>query len=326
MTGLPEQAKDMLLKRIEDEVKYEAGTMIQRVTEQAQEEAKDKSRQIILQAIQRYAAEQTSDHTVSTVTIPSDDMKGRVIGREGRNIRSFEKTTGVDVIIDDTPGVVVVSCFDRPPRAARPPLSSSLGRASTRRIGVVTATSKGNGGGSAHQQGGWCRRRAPSVKPDRPDAGPPGVSHELRAERAAALDGVAYLARAIADELGLDGNIARRAGLFHDIGKAMDHEVEGSHPQIGMEFLRRFNEPEAVLNAALAHHGDVPATTPYTPIVTAADAISGSRPGARRESLERYVKRLRELEELASTVLDFHQSEVAVAVAVEPMRAVTVSR
>ena len=308
ITGLSaDQAKEMLLKRVEDEVKYEAGALIQRVTEQAQEEAKDKSRQIILQAIQRYAAEQTSDHTVSTVTIPSDDMKGRVIGREGRNIRSFEKTTGVDVIIDDTPGVVVVSCFDPVRReVARLSLERLVqdGRIHPARIEeVVAATSKEveeelmRIGKEAVQEAQLTNVAKPIVPmlgrlAFRTSYGQNVLRHSME---------VAYLAQTIADELGLDGNMARRAGLFHDIGKAMDHEVEGSHPQIGMEFLRRFNEPEAVLNAALAHHGDVPSTTAYTPIVTAADAISGSRPGARRESLERYVKRLRELEELAMT-------------------------
>jgi ribonuclease Y len=300
-----DQAKEMLLKRVEDECKYEAGAIIQRITEQTQEEAKDKGRQIILQAIQRYAAEQTSDHTVSTVTIPSDDMKGRVIGREGRNIRSFEKTTGVDVIIDDTPGVVVVSCFDPVRReVARMSLERLVqdGRIHPARIEeVVAATSKEMEeelmriGKEAVQEAQLTNVAKPIVPmlgrlSFRTSYGQNVLRHSME---------VAYLAQTIADELGLDGNMARRAGLFHDIGKAMDHEVEGSHPQIGMEFLRRFNEPEAVLNAALAHHGDVPATTPYTPIVTAADAISGSRPGARRESLERYVKRLRDLEDLA---------------------------
>src|SRR5215208_5996317 len=306
ITGMsPEQAKEMLLKRVEDEVKYEAGAIVQRVTEQAQEEAKEKGRNIILQAIQRYAAEQTSDHTVSTVTIPSDDMKGRVIGREGRNIRSFEKTTGVDVIIDDTPGVVVVSCCDPVRReVARLSLERLVqdGRIHPARIEeVVAATSKEveeellRIGKEAVQEAQLTNVAKPVVPmlgrlAFRTSYGQNVLRHSME---------VAYLAQTIADELGLDGNIARRAGLFHDIGKAMDHEVEGSHPQIGMEFLRRFNEPEPVLNAALAHHGDVPATTPYTPIVTAADAISGSRPGARRESLERYVKRLRDLEDLA---------------------------
>jgi len=300
-----DQARELLLKRVESECRLECGAMVQRITEQAQEEARDKSRQIIIQAIQRYASEQTADHTVSTVAIPSDDMKGRVIGREGRNIRAFEKATGVDVIIDDTPGVVVVSCFD-PVRREISRLSLERlvqdGRIHPARIEeVVVAVSKEMDenlvklGKEAVQEA-----NLPNVPKAvvpmlgrlhyRTSYGQNVLKHSLE---------VAYLSQVIADELGLDGLIARRAGLLHDIGKAMDHEQEGGHPQIGMEFLRRFNESEAVLNAALAHHGDVPATTPYTPIIMAADAISASRPGARRESLERYVKRLQDLEALA---------------------------
>ncbi|MGA3067302.1 MAG: ribonuclease Y [Tepidisphaeraceae bacterium] len=307
LTGLsPEAAKEMLLKRIEQECKLEAGALIQEIMEKAQDEAKERSRQIVLQAIQRYAAEQTSDHTVSTVSIPSDDMKGRVIGREGRNIRSFEKTTGVDVIIDDTPGVVVVSCFDPVRReVARISLERLVqdGRIHPARIEeVVAATSKEMEeelvrlGKEAAQEANL--QVAKPIIPMlgrlafRTSYGQNVLKHSLE---------VAYLSQVIADELGLDGTLARRAGLLHDIGKAMDHEQEGGHPQLGMEFLRRFDEPEAVLNAALAHHGDVPSTTVYTPIVMAADAISASRPGARRESLERYVKRLQELEDLAMT-------------------------
>jgi ribonuclease Y len=301
-----DQAKDMLLKRIESECRQEAGALIQQITEQAQEEAKDKSRMIVLQAIQRYAAEHTSDHTVSTVAIPSDDMKGRVIGREGRNIRSFEKATGVDVIIDDTPGVVVVSCFDPVRREiARMSLEKLVqdGRIHPARIEeIVVQTSKEMDeeliklGKEAVQEANIAsvnRQVIPMLGrlAFRTSYGQNVLKHSIE---------VAYLAQMMADELGLDGTMARRAGLFHDIGKAMDHEQEGGHPQIGMDFLRKFNEPEAVLNAALAHHGDVPATTPYTPLIMAADAISASRPGARRESLERYVKRLRELEELAT--------------------------
>jgi ribonucrease Y len=300
-----EQAKEMLLRRIEEESRAEAGEIIQRITEQAQEEAKDKSRQIILAAIQKYAAEQTADHTVSTVTIPSDDMKGRVIGREGRNIRSFEKATGVDVIIDDTPGVVVVSCFDPVRRQiARISLERLVqdGRIHPARIEEIVATASKEMDEELTRIGKEAVQEAnlPNIaKPIVPMLGRLGyrtsygqnvLRHSLE---------VAYLAQTIADELGLDGQLARRAGLLHDIGKAMDHETEGGHPQIGMEFLRRFNEPEAVLNAAAGHHGDVPATTPYTAIIMAADAISASRPGARRESLERYVKRLRDLEDLA---------------------------
>src|SRR5215208_1394271 len=228
ITGLsPDQAREMLLKRVEDEVKYEAG--------------------------------QTSDDTVSTVTIPSDDMKGRVIGREGRNIRSFEKTTGVDVIIDDTPGVVVVSCFDPVRReVARMSLERLVqdGRIHPARIEeVVAATSKEMEeellriGKEAVQEAQLTNGAKPIVPmlgrlAFRTSYGQNVLRHSME---------VAYLAQTMADELGLDGNIARRAGLLHDIGKAMDHETEGGHPQIGMEFLKKFNESEAVLNACEGH-------------------------------------------------------------------------
>jgi ribonucrease Y len=305
MTNLsPDQAREMLLKRIEDECRLEAGALIQRITEQAQDEAKEKSRQIIIQAIQRYAAEQSTDHTVSTVAIPSDDMKGRVIGREGRNIRSFEKATGVDVIIDDTPGVVVVSCFDPVRReVARMSLERLVqdGRIHPARIEEVVVNTNKEMEEELVRIGKEAAQEANLQLPKpvipmlgrlsfRTSYGQNVLKHSLE---------VAYITQVMAAELGLDPVLARRAGLLHDIGKAMDHEQEGGHPQLGKEFLRRFDEPEAVLNAAEAHHGDIPATTPYTPLVMAADAISASRPGARRESLERYVKRLQELEDIA---------------------------
>lgn len=301
-----DQAKSLLLQRLEDEYRGECGELIRKMTEQAQEEAREKSREIIVQAIQRYAADQTAEHTVSSVSIPNDEMKGRVIGREGRNIRAFEKATGVDVIIDDTPGVVIVSCFD-PVRRQVAKLSLEKlvadGRIHPARIEeLVAATNKemeeellrlGKQAAQDAQLPNLPRPIIPMLGrlAFRTSYGQNVLKHSLE---------VAYLTQVMADELGLDGTIARRAGLLHDIGKAMDHEQEGGHPQIGMEFLRRFNESEAVLNACLAHHGDVPPTTPYTPLVMAADAISASRPGARRESLERYIKRLQELEELAT--------------------------
>ncbi len=303
----PEAAKELLLKRIEDDCRLEAGALIQKITEQAQEEAKEKSRQIILQAIQRYASDHTSDHTVSTVQIPSDDMKGRVIGREGRNIKSFEKATGVDVIIDDTPGVVVVSCFDPVRReVARISLERLVqdGRIHPARIEEIVAATTSEMDEELIRIGKEAVQEAnlPNIaKPILPMLGRLAYRTSYGQNVLKHSMEVAYLSQMIADELGLDGQLARRAGLLHDIGKAMDHEVEGGHPQIGYEFLRKFNESEAVLNAALAHHGDSPATTPYTPIVASADAISASRPGARRESLERYIKRLQELEELAMT-------------------------
>lgn len=307
VTGMtPESARELLLKRIEEECRGEAGALILRITEKAQEEAREKAGQIILQAIQRYAAEQTCDHTVSTVAIPSDDMKGRVIGREGRNIRTFEKATGVDVIIDDTPGVVVVSCFDPVRREiARQSLEKLVqdGRIHPARIEELVAQTSKEMDENLLRIGREAIAEANVgniPKPLIPVLGRLGYRTSYGQNVLRHSIEVAYISQIIADELGLDGALARRCGLLHDIGKAMDHEQEGGHPQIGADFLKRFNEPEAVVNAALAHHGDIAATTPYTPIVTAADAISASRPGARRESLERYIKRLEELEALAT--------------------------
>jgi ribonuclease Y len=306
ITGMtPEQAREILLQRVESECRHEAGALIQKITEDAQEEAKEKARMITLQAIQRYASEQTCDHTVSTVEIPSDDMKGRVIGREGRNIRAFEKSTGVDVIIDDTPGVVIVSCFDPVRREiARRSLEKLIqdGRIHPARIEeLVEQTTK-------EMEEQLLRLGREAVQEANIPNIPKGIIPMLGRLAYRTSYGqnvlrhsmeVAYISQVIADELGLDGTIARRAGLLHDIGKAMDHETEGGHPQIGKDFLKKFNESEAVLNACEGHHGDVPATTAYTPIIMAADAISASRPGARRESLDRYIKRLQELEGIA---------------------------
>lgn len=304
LTG--EQAREIFLKHVEEECQSDAGEIIRRSVEAAQDEAKEKSRTIILEAIQRYAAEQTADHTVASIQIADDAMKGRVIGREGRNIRSFEKATGVDVIIDDTPGVVGLSCFDPVRREiARLSLERLIadGRIHPGRIEevVLAATEEMEetlidlGKTAAHNA------HAPNLPRQvipllgrlhyRTSYGQNVLKHSQE---------VAHLAQVMADELGLDGTLARRAGLLHDLGKAMDHEAEGGHPEIGANLLRKLGEPEAVINAAAAHHGDVPATTPYTPLIMAADAISASRPGARRESLERYIKRLKELENLAA--------------------------
>lgn len=301
-----DQAKELLFHRIEDECRSDVGQIVQKYVQQAEEEGKEKARMIILGSIQRYAADQTADHTVSAVNIPDDAMKGRVIGREGRNIRAFEKTTGVDVIIDDTPGVVVVSCFDPVRREiARMSLERLVqdGRIHPARIEEVHAAATKEMEETLIKVGKQAAQEAHHPNVPRPiipmlgrlsfrtSYGQNVLKHSLE---------VAYLAQMMADELGLDGELARRCGLLHDIGKAMDHEQEGGHPLIGMEFLKKFNEPEAVLNATWGHHGDVPATTPYTPLIMAADAMSASRPGARRESLERYIKRLQELEDLAT--------------------------
>lgn len=301
-----EDARELLLKNLEDECEHEMNSLIQRKLEAAEENCQNKSREIISAAIQRYAAEQTYEATVSTVDIPNDDMKGRVIGREGRNIRAFEKATGVDVIVDDTPGVIVVSAFD-PIRRETARLSMEKliqdGRIHPTRIEEIVVST-----GKEVKQKVFQLGKEAAVEADvrglnnkilsmigalhyRTSYGQNVLRHSIE---------VAYLSQVMADELGLDGSVARRAGLLHDIGKAMDHEVEGGHPAIGANYLRRFNESSVVLNCVEAHHGDIAADNPYTPLVTAADAISASRPGARRETLERYIKRLEKLEEIAS--------------------------
>ncbi|MEE9211570.1 MAG: ribonuclease Y [Phycisphaeraceae bacterium] len=301
-----EDARKEALRLVEQEVQHEAAVVIQREMERAEEECKENAQRITLQAIQRYASEHTADSTVSTVNIPSDDMKGRVIGREGRNIRAFEKATGVDVIVDDTPGVVVVSCFDTVRRAVAAESLKKLlddGRIHPARIEEVVE----------QMQKEVQQRIVKFGKDATIEANIPGL-HPKISEMMGRLHyrtsygqnilrhsmEVAYLCQVIADELGLDGGIARRCGYLHDIGKAMDHDTEGGHPTIGTEFCKRHGENETVLNAIAGHHNDIPATTPYTPIVMAADAISGARPGARRETLEKYVKRLEQLEGIAT--------------------------
>ena len=301
------EAKELLLKRLEDECEHEMSALIQRKLDETTEMAVEKSREVISSAIQRYAAEHTCEVTVSTVEIPSDDMKGRIIGREGRNIRAFEKATGVDVIVDDTPGMIVVSGFSPVRReVARLSMERLIqdGRIHPSRIEELVAQTKKEINVKLLQLG-----KDASVETNirglnnkilsllgalnyRTSYGQNVLRHSVE---------VAFLAQVMADELGLDGSLARRAGLLHDIGKAIDHDVEGNHPTIGTNFLKRFGESPVVLNAVAGHHGDVPPDNPYTPLVAAADAISASRPGARRETLERYIKRLEKLEEIANS-------------------------
>jgi len=301
-----DEAKELLLKNLEDECEHEMSTLIARKVEEANEAADEKSREIINTAIQRYAAEQTCEVTVSTVDIPNDDMKGRIIGREGRNIRAFEKATGVDVIVDDTPGMIVVSGFNPVRReVARLSMERLIqdGRIHPSRIEeLVTQTRKdvnikllqlGKDAAVETNVRGLSNKVLSMIGAlnFRTSYGQNVLRHSVE---------VAYLTQVMAEELGLDGSIARRAGLLHDIGKAIDHDVEGNHPTIGANYLKRFNESPVVLNAVAGHHGDVLADNPYTPLVAAADAISASRPGARRETLERYIKRLEKLEEIAN--------------------------
>jgi ribonuclease Y len=300
-----DEARTMLLSRIEKDMEQETAQLIERRLDEARDTAEVQAREVIVTAIQRYAAEHTCDSTVSTVDIPSDDMKGRVIGREGRNIRAFEKATGVDVIVDDTPGVVVVSAFDPVRReVARRSLEKLIqdGRIHPTRIEEIVSNTDKEVQKQLQEYGKQAiidsniRTLHPKLVPllgrlhFRTSYGQNVLKHCME---------VAYVSQVIAEELGLNGQTARRCGLLHDIGKAIDHEVEGSHPAIGADLCRRYGEKEEVCNAVAGHHGDVEVTSIYTPIVSAADAVSASRPGARRESLERYIQRLQKLEEVA---------------------------
>ncbi len=302
-----DQAQAMLLERLERELADEVAVRIQKHEEMLKGTCEEKARRIVGIAIQRYAAEHTADTTVSTVDIPSDDMKGRIIGREGRNIRTFEKCTGVDVIVDDTPGVVIVSAFDNIRReTARLALAKLIqdGRIHPSRIEeVVTETTQEmekhilEVGRQAVQEANVGALHEKLVQllgrlKFRTSYSQNVLQHSLE---------VAHLCGMMAEELKLDGRLARRCGLLHDVGKAADHEMEGGHPKIGAELAKRYGETsKEVLHAIVGHHDDVTIDHVYTVLVAAADAISAARPGARRETLEKYVKRLEELEAVAS--------------------------
>jgi ribonuclease Y len=308
ITGLNrEQAEILLLKRLESELSDEVASRIQKHEERLKSIAEERAREILLSALQRYAASHTADTTVSTVDIPSDDMKGRIIGREGRNIRTFEKCTGVDVIVDDTPGVVIVSAFDNVRReTARLALTRLIqdGRIHPSRIEEVVKETQEEMEKHILEIGRQAVVEA-NVNPVhdklmqllgrlrfRTSYSQNVLQHSLE---------VAHLCGLMADELGLNGQLARRCGLLHDVGKAADHEMEGGHPKVGAELAKRYGETsKEVLHAILGHHDDVTVDHIYTVLVAAADAISASRPGARRETLEKYVKRLEELEAVAS--------------------------
>jgi len=300
------QAKELLLERVAENARVEMGRVTRKIVEDAEDEAKDEAKEILINAIQRYANELTSESTVRTVAIPSDDMKGRIIGREGRNIRAIEAATGADIIVDDTPGVIVVSCFDKVRQTIAVRSLEVLvtdGRMHPTRIEEVVEKVKSEvqekivkAGKDAVVELGLKGIHPKIIEAMgrltyRTSYGQNVLNHSIE---------VAYLSQIIADQLGLDGKLARRCGFLHDIGKAMDHEMEGGHPKIGMDFARQYGEKdEEVLNAIGAHHADMPATTWYTPIVMAADAVSAARPGARRESMERYIQRLNDLQDIA---------------------------
>ena len=301
----PEEAREILLRRVEGELSHEMGGLILKHEQTLRETANQKSREVLATAIQRYAAAHTAETTVSTVDIPTDDMKGRIIGREGRNIRAFEKATGVDVIVDDTPGIVIVSAFDNVRReTAKLALEKLIldGRIHPTRIDEIVAETQVEMDRHIRQLGQVAAQ----------EANVPGL-HEKLLDYLGRLKfrtsysqnvlkhsiEVAYLTGLLAEEIGLNGALGRRCGLLHDIGKAADHEMEGGHPAIGGDLTRRYGEPKEVVHAALGHHDDLRVDSPYTVLVAAADAISASRPGARRESLDKYVRRLEDLEALA---------------------------
>ena len=302
-----EQAKSYLLSQLEDELAHEKSVKIMEYQEQLKEEADDKARNIISLSIQRLAAEQVAEATISVVPLPNDEMKGRIIGREGRNIRAIETLTGVDLIIDDTPEAITLSCFEPVRReVARIALERLIsdGRIHPARIEEtvekarreVDATIKKEGERAVLEVG------IHNIHPElvkmlgrlryRTSYGQNVLNHSIE---------VAYLAGTMASELGIDPTLAKRAGLLHDIGKAIDHEVEGTHIQIGVDLARKYKESDAVIHAIHAHHGDVEAKTIVACLVQAADALSAARPGARRENVENYIKRLQKLEEVASS-------------------------
>jgi len=300
-----EEARRICLERTRQQVESECQEMISQRLARAQEEAEQKARTIIVNAIERCSAQSTSETTVSTIELPTDELKGRIIGREGRNIRAFEKATGVDVIVDDTPGVIVLSGFDSVRReAARIGMERLIadGRIHPGRIEEVVGNAIQDVNRLIIQTGKEvCYDLGLGSIADplkemigrlrfRTSFGQNALQHSIE---------VAELAGLMAGELNLDVNLARRCGLLHDIGKAFDHEHEGSHAQLGAQEARRRGEREEVVNAIAAHHEECDATSVYAGLIIAADTISASRPGARRETLERYVKRLERLENLA---------------------------
>jgi ribonuclease Y len=301
-----DEAKRILLEKTSQELEQERAELVRKAADRAHEEAEEQARTIISSAIQRCAADHTAENVVSVIDLASDDMKGRIIGREGRNIRAFEKATGMDVIVDDTPGVVVVSGFNSIRReVARRAMEKLIldGRIHPARIEeVVQATEKEME--QVIQEAG--RKAAREV--DVHNLPPKLVSYLGRLKYRTSYGQnvlqhsieVANLSGIIAGELGLDAQLAKRCGLLHDLGKSADHEQEGSHPDIGADLARRFQERPEVISAAGGHHDTgAMADSVYTAIVAAADAISAARPGARRETLENYIKRLERLEGIA---------------------------
>jgi ribonuclease Y len=312
-----DQAKAELLRSMENEARMDAANLVKRIEDETNEKAKEKARRVISMAIQRIASEHVVESTVSVVDLPSDEMKGRIIGREGRNIRAFEQATGVDLIVDDTPEAVILSCFEPVRREiARLALTNLIqdGRIHPGRIEELVAKVKGemeekllaDGEAAALEVG------IPDIHPElhkllgrlqfRSSYGQNALKHSME---------VSWLSHHMAAELGADAAVAKRAGLVHDIGKAVDREMDGTHLELGRELLRKHGETDAVIHAMECHHGDYDPHSVEAVLVTAADALSAARPGARREILQNYIKRLEKLESMAT---DFKGVEKAFAI------------